>query len=239
MDGDDGDDDGQDGRRPTRKLSRRTLTLIVTPIIILIVCGWIGDITAGYLFDHHPLWLVALNPRNRNLVLVANHIDAVPYYVVGSIRLLLSDPLFYIIGYFYGDAAINWMERKAPTYGRLLRGLERFFGVAAYPLVFLMPNSYICLFAGAAGMSVATFFILNITGTFTRLYLVRVVGNIFDDTIDSIRSFIQDYRVPIILISIALVALSIWSERRQGGTEIEALTHLDEELELEAEEKDD
>mgnify|MGYP006193657243 CR=1 FL=1 len=35
---------------------------------------------------------------------------------------------------------------------------ERWFGKAAYPLVFIAPNNFICLFAGAAGMRIGWFF---------------------------------------------------------------------------------
>ena len=66
-------------------------------------------------------------------LLVTNYVDAAPYYIVGTLRLLLSDPLFYLLGVLYGDAAIKWMERKAPTYGKVMRSAERFFSIAAYP----------------------------------------------------------------------------------------------------------
>jgi membrane protein DedA with SNARE-associated domain len=222
----DDDEPADERRRP----SRRTVTLIVTPIIILVICGWIGDASAAYLVDHHPVWLIALNARNRNLLLVTNYVDAIPYYVVGTLRLLLSDPLFYILGYLYGDAAVQWMEGKAPTYGKLMRSAEKYFSIAAYPLVFLAPNNFICLFAGAAGMSIPVFFLLNVSGTIVRLYVLRVTGDIFDEPIQDVLNFIRDYRAPIIILSVLLVAFSIWNERRQGGTEIEALTHLDDDL---------
>ena len=227
------DDEFPSEERPAeerKRPSRRTVTLIVTPIIILVICGWIGDASAAYLVDHHPVWLIALNARNRNLLLVTNYVDAAPYYIVGTLRLLLSDPLFYILGYLYGDAAVKWMEGKAPTYGKLMRSAERVFSIAAYPLVFLAPNNFICLFAGASGMSIPVFFVLNISGTIVRLYVLRVTGDIFDEPIQNVLEFIRDYRAPIIIVSILLVAFSIWNERRQGGTEIEALTHLDDDL---------
>jgi membrane protein DedA with SNARE-associated domain len=234
------EDDGAPEPPARRRLNKRALSLIVAIIIILVIGGWVGDASAAYLVDHHTLWLIALNARNRNLVLVVNQVDALPYYVVGTVRLLLSDPLFYILGYFYGDAGIKWMERQAPTYGRMMRSAERWFGVAAYPLVFIAPNNYICLFAGAAGMSIPVFLILNVTGTVFRLWIIQVIGNVFDKPIDSIISFIQDYRVPILIASVVLVLFTIWNERRQGESEIEALAHLEEELEeLEAEQPDD
>ncbi|MEY2430355.1 MAG: hypothetical protein QOC92_80 [Acidimicrobiaceae bacterium] len=226
--------DDHTGRGPTRRHpSKRTLSLIVTPIIVLVICGWIADASAPYLVDHHPLWLIALNARNRNLVLVVNQLDAVSYYVVGTLRLLLSDPLFYLLGFFYGDGAIRWMEKQAPTYGKLMRSAEKWFGVATYPLVFIAPNNFICLFAGAAGMSIPVFFVLNITGTITRLWLIRWVGDIFADPIENVLQFIRDYRMPLLILSVALVVVTIWNERRQGESEIEALAHLEEELESE------
>jgi len=215
---------------PRHRPSRRTVALIVTPIIILVIAGWVGDASAAYLVDHHPVWLIALNARNRNLLLVTNYVDAFPYYTVGTLRLLLSDPLFYLLGVLYGDAAVRWMEAKAPTYGKLMRSAERFFAIAAYPLVFLAPNNYICLFAGAAGMAVPVFFVLNVSGTIVRLYVLRVTGDIFQKPIESVLDFIRDYRVPLIILSVVLVAFSIWNESRQGGTEIDSLRHLDEEL---------
>jgi membrane protein DedA with SNARE-associated domain len=227
--------------RQQRELpSRRILWLIITPIIVLVIASNVGDALAPTLVDHHPLWLIALNARNRNLVLVTNQLDPIPYYVVGTFRLVLSDPLFFALGFLYGDAAVTWMERKAPTYGRLMRTAERFFATAAYPLVFIAPNNYICLFAGAAGMPIVSFAVLNVTGTIARLYLIRVVGDIFDGPIQSILDFIKEYRVPLLLITIGLVLFSVWNEHRLGKGEIGALTHLDEEIEqIEAEEADE
>jgi membrane protein DedA with SNARE-associated domain len=227
--------------RPRREPpSRRTLLLIIAPIIVLVIASNVGDALAPSLVTRHPLLLIALNARNRNLVLVTNQLDPFPYYTVGTLRLLLSDPLFYVLGYLYGDAAVTWMERKAPTYGRVMRTAERFFATAAYPLVFIAPNNYICLFAGAAGMPVLAFVILNLTGTVARLYLIRVVGDIFESPIQSILDFIKDYRIPLLIITIGLVAFSVWNEHRLGKGEIGALTNLEEEIEqIKAEEADE
>src|SRR5690606_40275611 len=90
----------------------------------------IGDALATTLATTHPLTLVALNARNRNLVLVTNELDAVSFYVVATIRLLISDPLFFLLGYWYGDAAVTWMERRTRTWGSTMRQVERWFGKA-------------------------------------------------------------------------------------------------------------
>lgn len=211
---------------------KHTLKLLVAPIILLVIASNVGDALATTLATTNPLALIALNARTRNLVLVTNQLDAFSYYTVATARLLVSDPLFFLLGYWYGDAAVRWMEKRTRTFGDTLRQIERWFGKAAYPLVFLMPNNYICLFAGAAGMSVTGFFIANIAGTVVRLYLIRRLGEAFEAPIDDLLGFLADYRIPLLVASVALVALVSWWETRKGSSEVDALLRLDDDLGL-------
>lgn len=200
-----------------------TLKLLAVPIVGLIILSNVGDALAPKLVDTHPLQLLAMNARNRNLILVTNYLDPVSYYVVGTLRLLLADPLFFLVGYWYGDTALAWMEQRTKSFGSTLRQMERWFGKAGYPLVFLAPNQYFCLFAGAAGMSVTGFFIANITGTLTRLYLIRRLGERFEAPIDDVLGFIGDYRTPLLVASVVLFGVVMVNELRRGKDEMEAL----------------
>jgi membrane protein DedA with SNARE-associated domain len=202
---------------------KHTLKLLAAPIVVLIVVSYIGDGLAPQLVNSHPLQLIIMNARNRNLILVTNQLDAVSYYVVASLRLLLSDPLFFMIGYWYGDAALDWMERRSKTYGPMIRQWEGWFGNAAYPLVFIAPNNIICLFAGAAGMSLAGFFIANIAGTLVRLYLIRRLGEAFEAPIDDVLGFIRDFRIPLLVVSVVVFAVLMVNELRQTREEVEAI----------------
>jgi membrane protein DedA with SNARE-associated domain len=201
------------------------------PLVALVVGGYIGDALAPELVANHPAWLLALNPRNRNLILVTNQLDAVTYYTVGFIRLVLSDPLWFLLGYWYGDAAVAWMEKRTRTWGQMLRRVQELFNKASYPLIFIAPNNFICLFAGAAGMPVRVFIALNITGTAARLWVFRQFGDAFQKPIDNVVEWIGDHRMFLLPLSIGLTVLSIALEARKGETEVTALTHLDEELE--------
>jgi hypothetical protein len=203
--------------------SRRTLTLVGVPIVALIVLSNIGDALAPDLVNSHPLRLLAMNARNRNLILVTNNLDAVSYYVVGTLRLLLADPLFFLLGHWYGDTAIEWMERRTKTFGQMLRQMEGWFGKAAYPVVFIAPNQYICLFAGAAGMSVGGFFAANISGTIVRLYLIRRLGETFESPIDDLLGLIRDYRTPLLVISICIFVFVMINEVRGSTKGLEEL----------------
>jgi membrane protein DedA with SNARE-associated domain len=208
--------------------SRTKLTLVAIPIIGLIVLSNVGDALAPELVNSHPLQLLAMNARNRNLILVTNQLDAASYYIVGTLRLLLADPLFFLLGHWYGDSAIKWMEQRTKTFGSQLRSLEGWFGKAAYPIVFIAPNQYICLFAGAAGMSVAGFFAANITGTIVRLYLIRRLGEAFEAPIDDVLGFIQDYRTPLLVLSVVIFAVVMVNELRRETTGLEELEDLAE-----------
>jgi membrane protein DedA with SNARE-associated domain len=213
--------------------SRARLWLVLGPLVVLVIAAQIGDAFAPTLAVEHPLSLITLNARNRNLILVTNSLDAASFYTVGFLRLLASDPLFYILGYWYGDAGVKWVEKRSSSFGNLLRTWEWMFQKAAWPLVAIAPNNFICLFAGAAGMTPAVFMTLNVLGTMVRLYLIRVLGKAFDKPIDAILGFIRDYRLPLTAISIALVVITVISDRRSGKGELEALTHIEDDLGVE------
>jgi membrane protein DedA with SNARE-associated domain len=207
------------------------LRWIVPPLIALIVIANLGDALAPGLVDTHPLLVIMMNARNRNLILVTGNLDPISYYVVGTLRLLISDPLFFLLGYWYGEAALHWMEKRTKTLGEVMRTFEQGFGKAAYPLVFVAPNNFICLFAGAAGMSVPVFFVINLAGTAVRLYLIRWLGDQFESPIDAVLNFIKEYRFYLLAVSVPLSGFFFWRELKGG--EIEGLTHLEEELDAE------
>lgn len=214
------------------RTDRRTLTLLVVPIVGLIIASNVGDALTTTLATTHPLTLIALNSRSRILVLVTNELDAVSYYGVATLRLMLSDPLFFLLGYWYGETAVAWMEKRTRTFGSSMRQAENWFGRAAYPLVFLAPNNFICLFAGAAGMSRVGFMITNLAGTLVRLYLIRRVGEAFEAPIDDVLGFLADYRIPLLILSVVAVAATGLMELRKGDSELDAVMHLDDDLPL-------
>lgn len=180
--------------------------------------------------DRHPALFIAMNARNRNLALAKSFLSWEAFFGIATVRLLASDPLFFLLGRWYGDDGVRWVERRSATYGPLARGAERWFGKASYPLVLLAPNNYICLFAGASGMSVAVFGALNVVGTIGRLTVLWFVTDSVAEPLDWVRSFIADHRLLVFGVSLALLAFTLWSDRRAGGGEIDSLLHLDDEI---------
>jgi membrane protein DedA with SNARE-associated domain len=222
---------------PPSKLARNAT---IGVLVSLVVLSNVGNILFASFVNEHPGWLIAMNASNRNLALASNNLDALAFFGIGFLRLFAPDLFFFWIGRWYGDAAIRWMERKAPTYGELLRQLETWFDKARFVVVAIAPNNPVCLFAGAAGMSYGAFLTANIVGTIGRLLLIRAFSSVFEDLLGSVTSFIGDYRWPITALSVVLVGVTIWSDRRGGRDGVGDLVNLEEgmaeaEAELEGE----
>ena len=209
--------------------SRLTRNIVIVAAIGFFVAAIVGDVFFLAQVDRHPAIFIGLNARNRNLVLAKSYLSWEAFFGIATIRLLASDPLFFVLGRWYGDAGVRWIEKRSVTYGPMARTAERWFGKASYPLVLLAPNNYICLFAGAGGMSVGVFAALNVVGTVVRLTILWFVTESVSEPLDVVRGFIVDNRLLVFGISAALVVLSLWNDRRNGGGEVGGLLHLDDE----------
>jgi membrane protein DedA with SNARE-associated domain len=220
--------------RPRPRPPRSVLRILLACIVVLTVTNTVGDILAAGLVKTHPLWLITLNSRKRWILAVVPHTDLAPFFVVAVLRQLVSDPLYYVLGRWYGDAGARWLERKMGEGGSFIRLLESGFAKAAWPMVVLVPNPIICMLAGASGMPPLLFAALNLGGTIAAIAIFRSFGDVFGGPISSVTGFLNDYRLPIMAISFVLVALNVALNRRKGTSEIESVTDLERELDAEA-----
>lgn len=194
----------------------------------MVICGSIADALWPTLVESNPRLLIGLSARNRYLVLVVNQISVGWYYLIGTLRLLAPDPFFFLLGWFYGPAALRWMERRTPTVSTFMVRLERWFGRFSWPLVLMFPNNYVCLIAGVARMSPVVFICLDIVGTLGRLLMLQVIGDVFAGPLDAFLGFVATWRIPILLVTVGLVAFSVIGELRRGDREMDALHDLED-----------
>ena len=209
--------DAGEEAQPARR--RIPLPWLLTPIIASMAIGAFGDIIAPGLITERPLLAIFLNPRNRWLVLASNQVDAVSFYVVAFVRLTLTDPLFYVLGLQYGDGVLKWIEAKTGESGEMFRLITRFFAKASYIVIAVAPNGYMCALAGATGMRPGVFAGLNITGTITRLVLIRLFADAFEEPLDGVLEWIGQYRWWLVGLSFLVVALQTF--RRKDDVEID------------------
>ena len=216
-----------------RERRRIPLLWLLVPYVIVVAVGYVGDIVGPKLIVDHPLLQIFINPRNRWLLLAAPQVDAVPFFIVGFIRLVLTDPIAYLLGWQYGDAAIRWAEKKMGDDVGIIKTVERWFGKAAPLVILIAPSFYWCLLAGAARMKPRVFISLNVIGTIGRLILFRIAGDAFRDELEDVLEWVQRYQWWLIGVSLLVVALQ--TVVRGGGSALESPAELAADLEAEEE----
>ena len=226
--------DSTAGEAPRWKPPRWALRALLGAIVVITITNMVGDVLAAGLVESHPLWLITLNSRKRWILAVVHKTDVVPFFVVAVLRQLLSDPIYYVLGRWYGDAGARWLEKKMGGGGSFVRWLESGFAKASWPMVAIVPNPIICMLAGASGMPPFIFFTLNIGGTIATIAVFRTVGDVFSGPISAVTGFLNDYRWPLIAVSAVLVGLNVVLQRKQGKSELESPADLERELEAEA-----
>lgn len=216
-------------RRPSQRPNRRTVTLIVAPIIMLITVGTIGNAIHPALLKSHPLLLVAMEPRARYLLLVANkNVQLAPFLFWAVARRLSSDPLFFLLGHLYGDNAVAWAERRFDNNSGIIRRVERIFRKAAPVVVFLFPGPLICTLAGATGMSIPLFAVCNVVGTFCSVTACYYLAETIKGPLDAINRFYSRYNKWLLALSILFTLYWLWDQRRKGR--MPTLEQAEEEL---------
>jgi len=201
------------------KPSRRTLILLVAPIILITTMGLIASAFTPTLATKHPLLMIALDARNRFLVLARN-VDLVPFVIVAVLRRSFSDPLFYLLGRFYGDNALRWLQKKGGA-GDLVPLTEKLFKRAGYPMVFAFPGAIVCALAGQTGMSPVGFMATNVAGTLTAVFAVRRFSSTIASPVEGLLGFFSRHIVATTAVSVGLVVLSIVLNRFQDKLDLD------------------
>ena len=215
---------------PRANPGRRTLVLLVAPIIVFVIGGYVANATWPTLLREHPLWLIVLDPRNRWLILVSQKVDTVPFLLVGFFRRVATDPMFFALGYLYGDRAVRWVERRfAPDTG-LVPWMEKNFNKFAPFLVFLSPGALVCVLAGAMGMNPVLFGVMNVAGTVAILVVLLTFGDVFSGPVNDVTGFLDRNFKVFTAISIIATIYLIWDQRRKGKSELTSISEVEREI---------
>jgi len=198
--------DTSDGRPRAR--------VLLLPIVVFTAVGTVGTALTPALAPHHPLLLIVLEARDRNLLL-ARHISLVAFVTVGLARRLASDPFFFLLGRHYGDGAVRWLESHGG--GPAVRATERAFRRAAYPMLVIFPGAVVCAMAGDAQVPPAVFGVIVVVRTVAALFVIRWVGNVFSAPIDNFLHALDRDLVPATALTVVLVVVWLMWERRRPG----------------------
>ena len=199
--------------------SRRKLTLIVGPIVLVWIIGTIGNLLHPTLLVNAPLLLIAMEPRFRYMILVAPKVEFLPFLAIALVRRLFADPFLYALGRMYGDSGVRWMERQMQDTIGWIRKIERGFGKAAWIFVLLWPGLVVCTLAGATGMRFGVFIALNVVGTVLTTYLLYSAYDFVSTPVDWINNLYSGNQRIILVIWVVTFGLWFLSRRLQGKGE--------------------
>lgn len=182
-------------------------SVLIGAVIGLYILGFATGGLAPKLLKDHPLSLIALAPRYRWFILTASRIDAVPYFLVGIARLLASDPIYFALGWFFGDRAIGFFEDSLgkPT----ITKTREMFLKASTVMALFFAGPVICVLAGAAGMKPKRFFTLNVIGTTVIVAALRLFADQLDGLIKPVLRFNDRYAKYILIVTLLLSAVYI------------------------------
>ena len=204
---------GDDRRGP----ARRRLLAVSIPLGVIAAAAVVGNALAPTLVVNHPLLLLALNTTTRHLVLTSTSVDFVPYLLVGLGRRLLEDPFLFLLGRWYGDDAVAWVDAKVGG-GRVLAFVQRNFHWVGWLLVAVVPGGVVCVLAGASRMRTAVFLVLNVGGTVATILALRRFGDVFAGPVDATVTFVGDNVVVLTGLSVFLTGLFVLRRRRRRSS---------------------
>jgi membrane protein DedA with SNARE-associated domain len=210
-------------------LSHRTLALVLAPVVALTVAAMVANALAPTLLVEHPLLLLALNPIFRYMVATATLVDPVPFYAVAVMAKLATDPIMYVLGRRYGDAAVRWIERRMGA-GEYVRTVERWFVRARHGTVFLAPNRLVCTLAGSTRMGFLSFAVINLAGTLTAVTVARSLSGVLSGPIGAFVRFTDRYQWWLTALTVAVVLLSVSLQQRRGAVSAHPVAELEQEL---------
>jgi membrane protein DedA with SNARE-associated domain len=185
----------QIGGPPTGPGSRAVRRAVLAAGLLLAIAGTLGSNLAPALIRDHPVLVLALSSRNRNLLGAVPFVDPLPYALVGFFRVLVAGLVLFFIGRWYGNTALGWVEAQVGEVPATVRWGQRMVGKAGWALVLLMPGSnLVCVLAGQRRIRPKPFTILLCIGIAAKLGVLWAGGKLFEEEIRSLLDVIERYQ---------------------------------------------
>lgn len=195
---------------------RRLHLLVFAVSVAITIAGVFAAAFAPILVRDAPLLLLVLQPTSAQMLLVSAKVDLVPFVVVASLRRLLSDFTFFLLGVWYGERAVAWIKRKAGSRRGFIEGVERVFPTVAPPLIFFFVSPPVSVLAGATGMRLRFFVALKLVGTLVIVFAHRFIADAASGPLATAVRFIERNAVWLTAITMLLTMLVLLRTRRRS-----------------------
>lgn len=181
---------------------------------MLFVIGTIGSNIGPALVDENPILVISLSSRNRNLFASVPYIDPLAYSLIGFFRVLAAGVALYLVGKWYGQRALSWVEGNMGELPAIYKWTERAVDRFGWIALVAMPGSnVVCLLVGHRKMRPMPFLALISVGIVIKLAVLWMGGKIFEDQIRGFLNAIERYQWWVV---IALFGISFLQSARRG-----------------------
>lgn len=214
---------------------RRTrITILAVPMVAFTIATYVGNALAPTLVNEGPVALLILSPKIRWLLLASPNVDAVWFFAIPFLRAVLLLSTYYLLGRWYGDRALRWLESRSGNALRPVLWIERRFHRSRGPVTFLFPGTVAAMLAGAGAMPLVLFLGIALLSIELRLWAVRALADVFHGPLVDALSWIGDNQLWLTLVSVGGVfAWALWSNRH-GITQGETVEEIIEDFEPDA-----
>jgi hypothetical protein len=209
---------------------RTRITCLAVPMVAFTISVYVGNALAPTLIKDAPLVLLVLAPKLRWLFLVANEVDPFTFFVVPLVRAAIMLAVYFLLGRWYGDRSLRWLESRAGEALRPVLWIERNFHRARVPVTFLFPGNVSALLAGADGMPVAGFFAVALLSLALRLWAVRALAEVLRGPLLDVVNWIGDNQLWLTVVSVACMMIWVGWSNRHGIARAETIEEIVEDF---------
>jgi membrane protein DedA with SNARE-associated domain len=185
----------------------RTGPIWIVLFVALVVCTQLSSIITS-LAKTHPLLLVGLSARNRNIVLTAPVLPVWQWMLVAGLRLALSATVCHMIGRVYGDRALRWFWRFLGMPQEQVARFEQQIAKAEWIVVpFFVGSNIVWALTGAAATTWKRLVPMFAVGIVARFLLLWWLSRVFREELLRITTWMSDNQLWLILVSLVVVVL--------------------------------
>ena len=185
----------------------RWAPLTLAAFVLLVAGTNIAGIAWARLVTDDPALLLMLSSRNRYLALALGaDLGAIPYWIIGSLRIAAAFVVCHLIGRAYHATALNWFTRYLGVQPEALDGFRRAYERAEWIVVpFFVGSNLVAALSGVQRTSARRLAALLAVGIAARLVVIQWMAAVFDQQLTDFLTWLQRYSWWAVGISFAIV----------------------------------
>lgn len=201
--------------QPPASQRERRLAIVLFTLTTLV--GGVGTALSPYLLVHHPVWLIALSPDMRHIVLGAASLDLETMLMVCVPRRIFGMYTAWALGAAYGATALGFIEGRYPRVLRAVRFIERAFVRTGPILLVVWPTYTLSLIAGVVRTPLWRFLFATCFGQFFYTLASYYFGTEISDFTDAFLIWLRAHVVETTVVCVSLVGLQLLLRWRRNA----------------------